>query len=268
MSEQLPEDFRSSDEMLTIYREREAEGLHDQPYLIDVTRGNQRLVFFGSRHSNDVADRQVQEIETEWQRFIANHNNQKLAICEGGIRQGEMAKDDAIKQYSEAGLLTWLAREANINIISPEPDANKEIAHLHEVGFDTPNIVTYYFGRQMYQWLKRDNKTQPDWRPYAEFFVSKHASTMTSSDDHITLDAVLGMFEVATGKPFDAQAEALLYQVSDPSVNPVSAASGLYRDISLLAAIAEAWGARNDIFAVYGSGHAIVLEKALRRLGN
>ena len=116
----------------------------------------------------------------------------------------------------------------------------------------------------MYQWLERDYKTQPDWRSYADFFISKHASAKTSSDEHLSLDDVLEMFNAVTDKPFDPRARSVLYNLSDPSANPVSSASGLFRDISLMSAITTAWNAGKDIFALYGSGHAIVLENALK----
>jgi hypothetical protein len=266
VDEQLPNGFRSSSEMLTVYNGLETDGLVNQPYIVKVAKHSQQLTFFGSRHSNDVTDRQVYEIETEWQQFVASTNHHKLAICEGGIRTHEANKDDAIKKNSETGLIIWLADRAKIDIISPEPDPDKEIAYLHAQGFDTGQIVAYYFGRQMYQWLERDYKTQPDWRSYADFFVSKHASTKTFDDGHLSLESVLEMFKAVTGKPFDPQARSVLYNLSDPSANPVSSASGLFRDISLMSAITTAWNAGNDIFALYGSGHAIVLENAILSL--
>jgi len=43
MSHELPQDFRSSTEVLTVYREREADGLVGEPYLIDIARDDRRL---------------------------------------------------------------------------------------------------------------------------------------------------------------------------------------------------------------------------------
>jgi len=175
-------------------------------------------------------------------------------------------KENAIRKYSEPGLLTWLANRDNVPIISPEPDETKEIQYLQEKGYSVAEIMTYYFGRQMYQWLKRDHLNYPDWEKYADRRIKSYAQLIPFQDSNLTIDNVIKMFKKTTGSDFNKEDKTLLYQLSDPTSNPVSAASGVFRDISLYKFIKSAWHQNKDIFALYGSGHAIVLEKALKEL--
>jgi len=126
--------------------------------------------------------------------------------------------------------------------------------------------MTYYFGRQMYQWLKRDHLNYPDWRKYAYRHIKSYAQLIPFQDSNLTINNVIKMFKETTGSDFNNEDTVLLYQLSDPTINPVSADSGLFRDISLYKSIKSAWHQNKDIFALYGSGHAIVLEKALKEL--
>jgi len=258
--------FRSYDEMDKIYQQLHAKGAVNRPYLVKLQNPSQTLTFFGCRHSNDIHDPQNGEIEKEWHEFIKHDNPQKVAFCEGGLRQLESDKETAILKYSEPGLLTWLTHKSNIPIISPEPDETKEIQYLVSEGFLVPQIMTYYFGRQMYQWLKRDHKNHADWRPYADRNIKSYAKLQPLSAEKLGLKKVLSMYQEVTGAPFNNNDEKLLYSLSDPTSNPVSAASGVFRDISLFTAIKADWEANKDVFALYGSGHAIVLEKAIKSL--
>lgn len=74
--------------------------------------------------------------------------------------------------------------------------------------------------------------------------------------------------EETSGEVFDVEKKKLLYSLSDPYSNPVSASSSVFRDVSIFAAIQKYWAQGKDIFIVYGSGHAIVLEKALQNLNS
>lgn len=259
--------FRTYQEMDEVYQQLHANNTVNDPYLVKLIQSNQMLTFIGCRHSNDVDDNQNKFIENEWVLFLKNNNKQKIAFCEGGLRPLEKNKDLAIRKYSEPGLLTWLAHKDNIRTVSPEPDETTEIDYLVSKRFNISEIMTYYFGRQMYQWLKRDYKNYPKWESYAERHIASYANLKPLREYNLTLLNVMTMYESIIGIPFNKTDEKSLYEISAPTSNAVSAASGVYRDISLLNAVKEAWDQGSDVFSVYGSGHAIILEKALNSLG-
>ena len=255
--------FRTYQEMTAVYRQLYTDNTANDPYLIKATLNNQTMTFFGCRHSNDVDDGQNEAIEKEWRLFMKNKNNHKIAFCEGGLRPLEVDRSSAIKKYSEPGLLKWLAQRDNITIISPEPNNTMEIDYLLSQKFKIEEIMTYYFGRQMYQWFMRDYKNNPNWQYYAESRISSYAKVDSLYGSNLTLQNVLKMYQSVVGTSFKETDEKRLHEISAPTSNAVAAASGLYRDISLYFAIEEAWKNGSDIFSLYGSGHAIILEKAL-----
>jgi hypothetical protein len=268
MHTQIPPLFRSYAEMDDVYQRLHGQGKDKEPYVVTAPGDNQTLYFFGCRHSNDIGDPQNSAIEALWHEFAGQADSDKIAFCEGGLRPIEASRDESIKKYSEPGLLTWLARQDGVEMVSPEPDETKEIEYLISQGFNSSQMMTYYFGRQMYQWVKRDHINHDDWKAYATHYIGTYAKLKPLQSDPFSLQSVLEMFQHETGQPFSIDAEDILYELSAPTSNSVSAASGTFRDISLLASITEAWQQHKSIFAVYGSGHAIVLEQALRNLAN
>lgn len=252
--------------MDAVYENLHEAGRAGEPYIVKLERGDQLLVFFGCRHTNDAGDKQNAAIEEQWQIFINHQNKKKLALCEGGLRPYEPHKELAIEKYSEPGLLTWLANNDNIQLISPEPDDDAEVNYLFSQQFSVDEIMTYYFGRQMHQWLRADRQHQPEWKAYANHHISSYAKLESLRKYNLDLEKVLEMYHATTGINFSDRDDGQLYKVSAPTTNSVSAASGDYRNISLFKAIGQHWANGEDTFTLFGSGHAIVLEPALKRL--
>jgi hypothetical protein len=150
--------------MEAVYYERKEKGVIDDPYLIKLRRGSQILTFFGTRHSNEIADPQNGAIEREWQLYVNNENPSKVAFSEGGVRPLMSTREEAISKWSEPGLLRWLADRDGVQLASPEPSDAEEILYLREHGFALADIMTYYFVRQTVQYKTRDYKNYPDWR--------------------------------------------------------------------------------------------------------
>lgn len=266
MDTEIQKLFRNYQQMDAVYQRLHADGLTGKPYLIKLKQDERLLTFFGCRHTNDVHDEQNAIIEEVWRQFVTNQNKRKIAFCEGGLRPYESDKELAIEKYSEPGLLTWLAKRDNIPLASREPDETAEINYLLAQQFKVSEIMTYYFGRQMLQWLRANHKHNPDWQQYAKRHVASYARLEPLHKENLGLAKVLEMFRETTGETFSEKNDEHLYKISAPTSNNVSAASGIYRDISLFEAISKSWKNGMDVFVLYGSGHAIVLEPALNSL--
>lgn len=161
--------FRTHEEMDEVYQGFAERGEKSWPYLLEYSNGRQILTFFGSSHSTNPTDRQWPVLEARWTTFADHDNDKKILVYE---RQkfdikGE-TRDSALAKYSESGLAAWLAAQSGIPSMSGEPDRLAEIEHL-KTKFSVADIVTYYFARQMLQWLTQDSGTNPDWRKYATF---------------------------------------------------------------------------------------------------
>lgn len=252
--------------MHEIYQQRAQKGLKP-PIVLEYATNVQKLVFFGVSHSNDPNDEQWPILEDKWQAFLQNPNPNKIVITESHLTADELADKSRVKalaDHSESGLMVWLAVQASVEVVSGEPDREAEIEHLKKT-YSNAEIMAYYFGRQMFQWLTRDHRTSPDWQEYARDSVAKYNSLGVWGED-FDLELVLAWFGETMGKPFGPKDKETLYALGDPSQSVVSSASGRFRDEHLLGLIQARWQQGKDIFAVYGSGHAIVLEPALEEL--
>ena len=253
--------MRSAEQMQEVYSQ-----LGDKPYVLEYRPAGRLLIFFGSRHVNDPLDPQTRELETYWDKFSASRNKNKHVFCEGGYRPVEsLSKSDAIKQFEEAGLVCWLAEKKQIPVTSPEPDRSEAVDYLVQQGYSYEQILAYYFARQMHQWNRSDRKTNPDWRAYAHNLLDHLPQISNWGGLDLSLENVIKIYEGKSDKTFSETDEKSFYNLSDPNQNPVADTSGRLRDEKLLAAIKDSI-VFNDVFVVYGSGHAIRLEPALESL--
>jgi len=258
--------FRTHQEMDEVYQSLAERDLEGKPYTLEYERGAQKLIFFGSIHTADPEHEQTLALEDKWHEFINSENPKKHVFSEGDVRPVDgKTKEQAIQSHAESGHICWLAQEAGLPISSPEPERGEEISHLNESGLSYEEIITYYFARQMLQWINYDHQNEPDWRKYAGK-VELYQTVHDWGGLEINTDSILSIYKNQTGEKFSIEDKDALYNLSDPSRNPVSAESGKFRDQKLYESIVAKWGEGCDVFVVYGSGHAIVLEPALRSL--
>jgi hypothetical protein len=258
--------MRTSSEMQDIYVEL-GEIASRELYTVSNHTDMQWLDFVGTRHSNDVDDPQWHNIDDVWRPFLAHKNPKKVVFTEGHTDFGGWeTAEQAILEGSDPGYTAWLAHEAEVELVSPEPDRTEEINAVRAMGFSLNEIIVYYFARQMNQWVTRDHLSNPGWEAYATRLLENYQAVHDWDGETLELDLVLKQYEQVAGKPFDIEDKLGLNKLSDPSYNPVSDASGRFRDGVILDAVKAKWAEGYDIFAVFGSGHAIVLEPVLKSL--
>lgn len=256
-------EMRTNEEMLDVYRQHEAEGRAGQQYVLHYGAEDQNLTFFGSVHTADLESPQWGVLEDEWHKFISGSNSDKILIFEKfGSEVGGLDRQSAIVQHGETGLALWLAKESGVDAISPQTTHLEAVKMLQSKGYTTKEIMTYYFARQMHQWARQDKEIAPSWEKYMADTI-KHYNELECWGEELTLAKTLDWFEEKSGKEFDENDIKSFYDISDPSQNPVSAFSGKMQDLALQEAIVANINKGNDVFVVYGSGHAIRLEPVL-----
>jgi tRNA-binding EMAP/Myf-like protein len=247
------------------YQELKAAGDYEKLYLLDLsTESGQRLIFCGSRHTNNPKDIQYQEMGGLFKGFLKSENSKKIVMSEGQVRPVEkMTLDEAILYHGDPGFTCWNALNQNIKLISPEPDTEKEISILTEE-FGSEKTALYYFARQMHQWARSDFKVRPNWQEYAESFLKSYS--IFFPDITMTVQNLSDFFRQETGKVFSWTEIDILYKISCPVPESVASRCSGFRDEFIFRTIEKYWNEGYDIFIVYGSGHAIVQEPALRGL--
>lgn len=256
--------FLTHQQMSDVYDERQEQGTDKELYTLDLTSDSQQLIFCGSRHVNNPEDKQYKEIESLWSDFLTLPGK-KIAMCEGNIREvSDKSRDEAIFTNGDAGSICWLANQSDIEVVSPEPDRNLEVRSLVKE-FGPEKTILYYFDRQMHQWARADFRHHGNIREYILGFLDRFPTEELEGLE-VSPNTLYDIFEKETGKPFSFLEIRTIYDFMAPASNEVASASSLYRNESIYEAIKHYKDEDYHVFVVYGSGHAIVLEPALREL--
>ncbi len=86
------------------------------------------------------------------------------------------------------------------------------------------------------------------------------------ADQDLSRESLIQMYEDVFGHKLNPEDRAVLNDESNPGINPVASACNTLRDRKLMDAITEKIQSGYDVYASYGSGHAITMEPALREL--
>lgn len=262
--------FRSQKEAEALSHERYERGLGEVPYVIELERDATRLVFVGVSHSNELNHPQWPMIESTWTDFISSENPLKIAFSEGGKRDLAFTIQEAIAHDGDPGLLTFLAARDGIECVSPDDNRSEEINYMLNRGDVVDEIVAYYSVRQLQQWVRQDRQKDVDWETYLQTTLGYYQRVHDWQGHELSLDYAKMAMRTRLGFEFDPQNidEQQLEFHSSPYSNPVAAHSSTFRDVSLFSSIRTALDQHKDVFVIYGYGHALTLEPALRKYCN
>lgn len=241
---------------------------YEFPYFYKIVKNNQCLYFVGAHHSFDPQNEQFPKIHSYWNSFLAaSKDKERVVLVEGGNRPVLESESEPILAGGEAHLLAYLANSENIECYSPEPSDINELLEL-EKSFTKEEIMYNRFARTAAQWGRLTNP-KPDFEDYIKKYLSQDIK-LTNWDIDISLrgfsiyhDSIHNNHEFSIQNCLNNKC---FYNDSNPSINRVSAESGKIRDIFIGNKILYEWSSKRCIFIVYGSGHAIVLERALKEL--
>lgn len=235
------------------------------PYFYKILKDNQILFFVGPHHTFK-RDHQIDKLDEYWSEFISETKKNNCAVMiEGGIRPIETSPDLALQKHGEPGHIAFLASREGIPVYSPEPDERLEILELLK-NFSKEEIEYYRFARMVLQWNKLSPK--PDFNKYIQLgHLDKDKAKLGWDDFDFSVTNLIGIHNKKYDHLFDSEkCERCVYNSSNPSSNPVSDASGIIRDENIVSETKRFWDEGYSLFIVYGSGHAIVCESALKKL--
>src|SRR3989344_3455282 len=244
--------------------------LHKQkfnyPYFYKIVKSKQCLYFLGPHHIFDQKDPQLKTIKKLWNEFLdVTKKKNCIVLIEGGKRPVLKTEKEAIEKHGEPGLMTLLANKENIEVVSPEPDESKEANTVSEK-FGREKTIYYYFARQVAQWHRYLGK--PDFEKYIRRLLKEYEEVLNWKGFDFSLNHMTQLQDNYHNHKFDKENYDCFYNDSNPINSEVSAASSGYRNTYIVKEILMLWNNGRNIFIVYGSGHAITLEPALKILLN
>jgi hypothetical protein len=212
--------------------------------------GRGELLYYGARHTSSPSDPQIAEIERLWTEFRPT-----LAFSEGGVRPAAPTIEQAVRRYGEPGLVRVLADRDHVRIRSIEPPRDPEIAAmLHDWPAD--RVKLFYFLRAM---------TKDPSGAHEELRILNQTAGLGGALRTIPeIEAALAKL----GPPvadWRSVPESLFNPTrSDAFTNEFARKLSLFRDEHMLRNLVTAIRAGERVFAVVGSGHVVMQERALR----
>ncbi len=240
------------------------------PYIYHLSKEVQHIYFFGSRHTYDPNDEQILKLEVFWNDFVAFTNGtDRIVLVEGGKRTVLNSKKEAIETGGEMEYTVLLAAQSDISIESPEPPASYWFQALASQ-FSEDAVAYYDFARICYQWNQKD--VRPAFENYVSNFLETNAKNSGWNDYDFSIEHMKEIHHQLFHATFREDDKQFFYDILNPTtsftiINEVSRADDEgTRDAHILSEIERYWKEGKSLFIIYGQQHAVILERALRKL--
>lgn len=236
------------------------------PHFFDIQKDNQLLIYCGVRHTYKQDDAQFEELHKKWDLFLKNSNPNKIAIGEGGVRKPSNNLEEAIRHYGEQGWLRFVADASGMEVISPDiTDIRLWNALLDK--YSKEELFYYDIMQIAYQWNKTNKEIPFD--KYIKQFTADFIKNWTNFDT--SWENILKIHRELFQTEFDPNNYKFFHDTINPAekttkFNQLSRDADVIRDSSVVSEIKRLWDEGKSVFVVFGSGHAIIQEPALKTL--
>lgn len=246
------------------YREY-AQIEHATPYVLEFSRGAGALLFFGSAHTYDPGDPQVEQIAGSWASFRPT-----LAFNEGGDPPAETSIAAAVTQYGESGLVRALARRDGVAVASIEPPLGEQVRALRAAGFTDEQIKLFFVLRQVPQHAAKTGTPMQEARLVEVLHYFTRETGLRSPGTPAEVVAACARRLPALRHWAEVPQEWFDPVFERPPVftNDISRRTSDLRDAWAVRLLTDRVARGERVFAVMGASHVVVQEPALKaRLG-
>jgi len=241
---------------LMSWREYEASQ-HHWPFVLRAVLGSGTLYYFGARHTADPRDPQVEQIAAAWDRLKPTR-----AFNEGGDPPLAPTRDDAVRQYGEAGFVRWLAARDGVHVATLDLPRSLQAQALRG-RWSSQEAKAFFVQRAL---LPCEDRAGCDREAETERIVPiVEATTGLDSRPHTwtELQDSLSRLAPPAGEHHDW---------FDPTrhghpFNDMSRRIEDCRDRHMIQTLLDSMRAGHRIFAVAGGSHVVRQEPALRAAG-
>lgn len=233
------------------------------------------LTVFGSEHINDPKDPLFEKIKALVAElkpdYVMVEGMQQLSEKKEHAKLWvEGLSEEAARRKGEPMYTLKLAVDSGADFESPEPSGGEELRHLEAQGLSRESILKL----AIYQLVPQFVRSHPTsgkrafeeyLYPYMERF-KKDCGWEPAQFEELR-SRIVADIDITNPDKYAHLVDPMPYTGSHVSeVNEVSAANTMYRDNRIFDRIAEVMKTHSRVLVVYGSGHAVSLEPALRAL--
>ncbi len=239
------------------------------PFFYTIEKYGQNLFYFGGNHNHDPSNFYYPELKKFWEQFLSITNkDNSIVMNEGGLWKIRENDEEAIKAGGECSLITLWAHLAGYPIISPEFPSSELVNEL--LKFFSKDLIFYHrVARETMSY----HKSFPRPTNYEEYYgrFNLHRFSLGWPDYDYSLEHAKTIHKDLFHTDFDPNDEEFFYKnVPSPYensvLNEISRQETLIRDIYIVEQILKSWKEGKNIFIVFGGGHAVIMEEALRKI--
>jgi hypothetical protein len=236
------------------------------PYTFILHKPNQSLFYCGAQHSCDPQHEQYPQLEAFWGNFLQETAGQNcVVLIEGSKRAVKANKEEAIMTAGgEGGLITFLADQAHIPVICPEPDQQYLTTELLK-DFSHDEVWYTHFAQNVlgYHRCKKVNAAL-DFEEYIYRSIVKDKEYLAAA-----LDRLNHLHERLFNNTLDIHNEQFFYDITNPVtqdtlINKICRKASIIRDNYIIDCIKQLIQQGKNVFVVYGFTHAVMQEKSIR----
>ena len=231
--------------------------MNNLPYFFSFKKNNFVLFYLGVGHSWDPTNKQFNLIKGKFTNFlkIAKH---PLVVVESQVRKNYDTETEAIIKGGEIGFMDFLCHTNNIPIICFEPNRSEEMTFLSTL-FPKEKIAYYYFARVIAQWHRLSEK--PEINSYISQFLQRDQKVSGWNNFEFSIEHLEEIHKQLFGSELNFGDINFFKKIENPmrDDNPfIEIVQSLrkYRNSFVIKKIKQIWN-ENDLFIVYGSGHAL-----------
>ncbi len=256
------------DKSLLLPREKYAEVAQkygEASIMFEIENDKQSLFYFGANHSLNPDNPQYQALREYWDRFLdTTKGKDRIVLIESGLRKVRENEETAIMAGSEGSLITLFAYRENISVASPDI-GDSDLMDL------LPNLNKEEF--LLYLFLVQLNHSQrisprPPFEKDFQFWCENTKQRKLWQDTDISLPILKELYKKILGKEFDEDDDTnhlINPNRNETPINKFARARSDLRDLNIASEIERYWKEGKSIFAVFGMGHLIIEEPALRK---
>jgi hypothetical protein len=235
---------------------------HPVPYVLRLSAGKGRLLYFGAKHTYDPNDAEISQIEKWWLKL-----NPEVAFFEGADPEASPAivkSREEIGKNGEPSFVLFLAARDNVPVHSLEPTQRAEIALLLK-RHSPEEVKIFYVLRQIPEF--RSGKHDET----VEAYTNGVLAWLSAKPELQGKPRTIAELKVISARLFPQLAEwrDVPQEWFDPTqavtyLNEVSRQLSEFRDQHMLTLLTEQLAQGKRVFAVVGASHVVMQERALR----
>ncbi len=248
------------------------------PSMMELCRNKQCIFYFGANHSRDIKNSQYDQLRGFWLKFLettgATTDNLRKDSCivlvEGSTRKLYDSEEEAITNGSEGNFITLLSHKAGIQCICP--DITLDEFSRFQADFKAEELLLHRFllwvnGYQKYADPKPDFVIE--FNEWATRQTKKKSLDieMAKLGQSLSLGIIKKLYKNVIGRDFSELESQNDYTNPNKNltiINKIASDFSDLRDKKIVGEIERYWKDDKSIFIVFGQGHLIMQEPALR----